>query len=86
MDSELIRQHIRKKKKTFVGTIILLLILTLEFYYLNCYTIYVPFYCELTFVYIILAVIVANVWYYFSGEHKHKSDTKEDNKKEEITE
>ena len=70
MDSALIRKHIRNKKKTFVGTTALLLILAAEFYYLNCYSLYVYGFCELTFVFVLLAVVVANIWFYFSGDGK----------------
>jgi hypothetical protein len=77
MDSALIRKHIHKKKNTFIVTIILLLILTVQFYYLNCYIMYFPFYCEMSFMYFALAIIVANVWFYFSGGKPNKTSIKE---------
>ena len=83
MDSALIREHIHKKKKTFIVTITLLLILTVQFYYLNCYVLYFPFYCEMSFVYLILAIIVANVWFYFSGE-KARTSSKEGIQENEV--
>jgi hypothetical protein len=77
-----VREYVHKKRGIFALTIVLLIILTFEFYYMNCYTIYVPFFCELTFIYVLLAIIVANVWYYFSGDHGGKTVSKEATKKE----
>lgn len=70
MESEQIRMYVKKKKKTFILTVVLLLILIVQFYYLNCYTIYVPFFCEITFAYVWLLIIVLNFWFYFSGGKK----------------
>ena len=70
MDSALVREYVKKKKRTFVVTVILLLILIVQFYYLNCYTIYVPFFCEITLAYVWLLIIVLNFWFYFSGGKK----------------
>jgi hypothetical protein len=78
MEGQDVREFVRRKKKTFALTVFLLIFLTVEFYYLNCYSRYVPFLCELTFVYVALAVIILNVWYYFSGLHERKNDSKGD--------
>jgi hypothetical protein len=70
MDSVLVREYVHRKKKTIWGTFILLLILAFEFYYLNCFLIYVLGFCELTFLFIILAIIVANIGIFYRGEGK----------------
>ncbi len=76
MDAKLVRKYVKEKKKTFLGTILLLLVLAFETYYLNCYSIYVPGFCEMSFVLVVLAIIVANVWFYFSGGGRKKNDSK----------
>ena len=70
MDAKLVREYVRRKKKTVWGTFVLLLLLAAEFYYLNCYSLYVCGICELTFVFIILAIIVANIGIYYGGKDK----------------
>jgi hypothetical protein len=81
MDSDLVRGYVRRKQKTIWGTVILLLILAFEFYYLNCYSIYIAGFCELTFLFIVLAIVVANIGFYFGGK-KDKSSTKEEQNQE----
>jgi hypothetical protein len=61
MDQELIRKYVKRKKKTVWGTFFLLIILAVETFYLNCVDVYVFPFCELTWVYIALAVIVLNI-------------------------
>jgi hypothetical protein len=70
MDSGLVREYVHRKKKTVWGTFFLLIILALEFYYLNCFMVYVLGFCELTFLFIILAIIVANIGIFYGGEGK----------------
>ncbi len=70
MDSNLIRGYVHRKKRTVWGTFVLLLLISAEFYYLNCYNLYVCGFCELTFLFIILAIIVANIGIYYGGEGK----------------
>jgi hypothetical protein len=72
MDPELVRKYVRTKKKTIWGTFILLIILTFQFYYLNCYVKLVSGYCELSLLFLILALIVAYIGIYFRGEVKSK--------------
>ncbi len=61
MESELIRKYMKSKKKTVWGTFFLLIILAAETFYLNCVDVYVFPFCELTWLYIALAVIVLNI-------------------------
>ncbi|MCK5615709.1 hypothetical protein KAR91_78325 [Candidatus Pacearchaeota archaeon] len=84
MDPRLVREFVNKKKKTFLFTILLLFLLSGEFYYLNCYMIYVYPFCELTWAYLAIALIVGNFCWYFSGSGKSKTSTKQNiSKKEE---
>lgn len=61
MDSEIIRKYMKSKKKTVWGTFLLLVIIALETYYLNCANAYVFPYCELTWVYVALAIILVGI-------------------------
>ena len=70
MDSELVREYVHKKKKTIWGTFFLLIFLTFEFYYLNCYDVYVSGFCELSFLFLVLAIVVANIGLYYGGSKK----------------
>ncbi len=81
MDPKLIRDYVHRKKKTVWGTFVLLILLAVEFYYLNCYSIYISGFCELTLVFIILAIVVANIGIYYGGEGK-KTSTKQTSPKE----
>ena len=85
MDSHLIREYVRRKKRTVWGTFVLLLLLAAEFYYLNCYSIYVAGFCEFTFVFVILAIIVANIGIYYGGkERKTDKGTAQDEGQQET--
>lgn len=66
MDRELVKKYLKQKRKTVFGTLILLIILSMETFYLNCVDVYVFPFCELTWVYIALAVILVNIIVIFS--------------------
>jgi hypothetical protein len=68
MDPKLIRDYVRRKKRTVWGTFVLLLLLAAEFYYLNCHSLYISGFCELTLLFIILAVMVAGIGICYGGE------------------
>lgn len=70
MDPKLVRKFVNQKKKTFLLTIVLLFLLSGEFYYLNCYTLYVYPFCEFTWMYLAIALIVGNFYWYFHGPDK----------------
>lgn len=70
MDPKLVRKFVREKRKTFLLTIFLLLVLAVEFYFLNCYVIYVYPFCEMTWMYLAIALIVGNFLWYFGGDHE----------------
>ena len=61
MDRALVKKYLNEKQKTVWGTFLLLIILSVETFYLNCVDVYVFPFCELTWVYIGLAIILVNI-------------------------
>ena len=80
MDPELVREYVNKKKTTVWGTFFLLLIISIEFNYLNCSLLYTFGYCELSFVFLTLAGVVFLIGLYF-GHHPAKTGKKRVHKK-----
>ena len=65
MKREIIVGHMRKKRKVVILTFVLLIVAFLENTYLNCWQIYSPVFCELGWIYVILAAVVLIVAYLY---------------------
>ncbi len=65
MEREIIVEQLRKKRKIVILTFALLIVAFLENTYLNCWQIYAPVCCELGWIYVILAVILLLVAYFY---------------------
>ncbi len=64
MDHKLAVEHIRKRKKMVIATLLLLFIAFLESYYLSCMKEVSPL-CPLSWIYVVLAAVVLFVlWHY----------------------
>ena len=58
MERDIIVEHLRKKRKIVIITFILLITAFLENHYLSCIKTYSPPWCEIGWIYIVLAAIV----------------------------
>jgi len=65
MERKIIVEHLRKKRKIVILTFVLLLLASLENYYLNCVISYSTPGCEMGWIYVILAFIVLFVVYLY---------------------
>jgi len=62
MERELIVEHLRKRRRVIILTLVLLLITGAENYYLNCPE---GFWCAFTLIYVILAISVFAVLFWY---------------------
>jgi len=65
MKRKMIVEHLRKRRGIVILTFVLLLLAFAENYYLNCTLKYSFPVCELGWIYVILAIIMAQLVYYY---------------------